>query len=803
MSATLLLERLEALYQRHLVALRWQEVIQNRIQAAAIARRFGHTDLFEQYSRQAIASAEEHGLQRLELQARFNRFSYLLAGDRTGQTEDELKRSVLIDEGENGLEIRGEIGDKLERYASEALMAYDQVLRACVNPSALPIDALKLARQRALAFSLAYIMGQFDDALELLSKDKPEVVAVGELVQTAAKSGRSETSRICDALRVDLFLLGAELRRKLGSWDVAEMILERAEQLSASLPEQLSSVYRAWADFCSSQGKIDRAQKYAQKSVEAAEQSKFVIFKDDAKLHSLLGSETNDESMAGPLKRSGVSTRVMSTIQRADQALLSANFTEALRLVEQALAEADEPLLRRMVLGRRMVVLFEMGRLGEAEADLDVCLELLSAELASDALAARGSTLDTRTLEEESLYLQKAFLRAKAGQSTEAWNFAEQGRSRRLRREIHASSASLTSASIKETPFNETRNWLRTERVAIMSFAATRWGTLALTAAPDDVEPDVRILERFTAGKLKRLLGPDAVGPDGDPESIQWNDVIRDSIPTLSAGLIQPLGERLRCITQSAKVLYIIPDGFLYYAPFAALTLESSANSPTLIDLCPVAHTPSISILLWCISRRYPESSLDCCLAVACGKDTTGFGFSEHLKQIGSVPWRTSPVELRDQDATVDAVANQAPLYPVLYFSCHGKVSAKSRDLMSASELQLAGKAFLTALDVAQWKLRANLVFLNACQSGRFRLEARSDVNGFVRAFLLAGATSIIAPLIHVNPLAAGDFAEDFFRAWVAGADTAEAMRAAQFTGRQKNPESTEWATYCLTGDFH
>jgi CHAT domain-containing protein len=177
------------------------------------------------------------------------------------------------------------------------------------------------------------------------------------------------------------------------------------------------------------------------------------------------------------------------------------------------------------------------------------------------------------------------------------------------------------------------------------------------------------------------------------------------------------------------------------------------------------------------------------------------FEFHRHLPQIAAAPWPKPPVELRDGSATVARVAAEAPQYSVLYFSCHGKVSDDSHDLMAASQLELAEGSLLSARDVATWKLHADLVFLNACQAGRFRLQARSDVNGFVRAFPLAGARSLIAPLIYVDPQMAGDLAGRFFQAWLAGASKAEALRTAQLATRRKDA-SKGWAMYCLVGDF-
>jgi CHAT domain-containing protein len=121
---------------------------------------------------------------------------------------------------------------------------------------------------------------------------------------------------------------------------------------------------------------------------------------------------------------------------------------------------------------------------------------------------------------------------------------------------------------------------------------------------------------------------------------------------------------------------------------------------------------------------------------------------------------------------------------------------------MTASQLRLAGAQHLTARDVLTWNLRANLLFLNACQAGQFRLSARTEINGFVRAFLLAGAKSLVAPLVHVAPDVAGDLAATFFQEWLGGCSCAEALNRAQIVLKKQGADIKDWGSYCLYGDF-
>jgi CHAT domain-containing protein len=147
-----------------------------------------------------------------------------------------------------------------------------------------------------------------------------------------------------------------------------------------------------------------------------------------------------------------------------------------------------------------------------------------------------------------------------------------------------------------------------------------------------------------------------------------------------------------------------------------------------------------------------------------------------------------------------ERVAAEAPQHRVLFIASHGVLNPLVQDNMAASQLELA-QGLVSANDVARWNLSADLVFLNACQSGRGRPEGRTQLNGFARAFLSAGANTVIAPLTHVAPQAASDLAESFFRGWLGNLSKAEALQAAQIQLKGKS-QCQEWGAHCLIGDF-
>jgi len=462
-------------------------------------------------------------------------------------------------------------------------------------------------------------------------------------------------------------------------------------------------------------------------------------------------------------------------------ALLEKRYEEALRAADKALQLANSPRLRRAILEPRAAALYELRRFDEAEAAARECGALIGAEL--DDASTGTDTFDDRTMQEEIAHLMQAFLLAKRGRNAEAWDAAERGRGARLKRE-------LGIAGEIAGDFRSLQPWLRTTRSAVVSFGVIRWGTLVLTAGPDEEEPQARILP-FTGKDLKQLLGLDA-----DPASAESATLrILASRGPLSAALIHPLAARIREITQQARTLCILPYSGLYNAPFAGLTLEDAAESEMLVDLCALAMAPSAAVLRWS-EEKTPKAEERDCLVVGAGS-SEGIDFRDDAAVVAKAGWKNPPAVLLGEAATPSGVAAAAPHHTVLFFSCHGGFASLTQDLMAASQLELADEARLSARDVMGWKINADLVFLSACLAGRFQGDAGTDVNGFVKAFLMAGSRSLIAPLIKVDPGLARDMAGWFFESWLGGATKAGALRAAQIRARERYREKG-WETFWL-----
>ena len=95
------------------------------------------------------------------------------------------------------------------------------------------------------------------------------------------------------------------------------------------------------------------------------------------------------------------------------------------------------------------------------------------------------------------------------------------------------------------------------------------------------------------------------------------------------------------------------------------------------------------------------------------------------------------------RDATRAAFRELAPAAGLIHIAAHARFVAATPQ---ASGLRLAD-AWLTAADVLRLKLNASTVILSACDSGKSGIDAANDLLGLIRAFLVAGASSVLSSL--------------------------------------------------------
>ena len=113
-----------------------------------------------------------------------------------------------------------------------------------------------------------------------------------------------------------------------------------------------------------------------------------------------------------------------------------------------------------------------------------------------------------------------------------------------------------------------------------------------------------------------------------------------------------------------------------------------------------------------------------------------------------------------------------------------------------------AEDGILTAEDVTGLDLLSTeLVVLSACETGLGEVQVGEGVFGLRRAFVLAGAKTLVMSLWKVPDQQTQELMSDFYRRILAGEPRAEALRQAQLEMKEKYPNPLYWGAFICQGD--
>lgn len=150
--------------------------------------------------------------------------------------------------------------------------------------------------------------------------------------------------------------------------------------------------------------------------------------------------------------------------------------------------------------------------------------------------------------------------------------------------------------------------------------------------------------------------------------------------------------------------------------------------------------------------------------------------------------------------------------YRMVHFSTHGYVNeARPRfsGLLLSSPRNIKQQApnnqspedgLLSAYEIFNLKLNADLVVLSACETGLGKEVKGEGLMSLMRAFMYAGATSVVVSLWNVNDESAADLMIRFYRHLRTGMSKREALRQAQLETIRDNGFPFYWAPFVLIG---
>jgi CHAT domain-containing protein/Tfp pilus assembly protein PilF/predicted negative regulator of RcsB-dependent stress response len=248
--------------------------------------------------------------------------------------------------------------------------------------------------------------------------------------------------------------------------------------------------------------------------------------------------------------------------------------------------------------------------------------------------------------------------------------------------------------------------------------------------------------------------------------------------------------------------LYLVPNGFLNYVPFAALS-RTTGRSRFLVDDYVLAYLPSAAALVYVQGDPASHPKL---LAVA--PERAHLQYAEQEARDVSRLFHPRALLLTGKSATKGSFERMAGNYQFLHLATHGYLN-RYTPMLSGLELEpdTHDDGLLEVHEILDLKLHASLVTLSACEtalgSGYFsEVPAGDDFVGFTRAFLSAGSQAVLASLWAVNDRSTLQLMVDFYRRLpkegkaAALAKTQRAMRLSG--GRYSHPYF--WAPFVLVG---
>lgn len=277
------------------------------------------------------------------------------------------------------------------------------------------------------------------------------------------------------------------------------------------------------------------------------------------------------------------------------------------------------------------------------------------------------------------------------------------------------------------------------------------------------------------------LLAMDA-GLDPNPLRPQIGDA-NPSLRLLAGRICAQLYARLVApaegLVQASRLVYVAPHGPLHYVPFAALRPPDGgylleASGPAL------ALVPSATVLVRsCLARPAAESGRSLALGYNDAQDAA-LQYAEHealaaAAALGGEAWvGAAPKSAR--------LAAAGPDLRRLHIAGHAVYDP--REPLS-SAITLGAGDTLSARDIMdRLKLRAELVTVSACTSGLSHVVPGDELLGLQRAFLYAGAATVVGTLWEAYDMVALLVMDRFYEEVRAGLPVAAALGAAQLAVR-------------------
>ncbi|NEP62493.1 MAG: tetratricopeptide repeat protein, partial [Symploca sp. SIO2G7] len=275
--------------------------------------------------------------------------------------------------------------------------------------------------------------------------------------------------------------------------------------------------------------------------------------------------------------------------------------------------------------------------------------------------------------------------------------------------------------------------------------------------------------------------------------------------------LIEPIAQYLP--TNPDERVIFLPQSSLFLVPFPAL---QDASGEYLIEKHTILTAPAIQVLELTREQKNKGAGGDMLIVGNPTMPSVVTKVGEDPQQLSNLPGAEQEAvaiaKLFNTQAITGNQATKSAILPklsnagIIHLATHGLLD-DFRGLGIPGAIALApdgtGKlndGLLTAGEIFDLDLNAELVVLSACDTGRGRITG-DGVIGLSRSLITAGVPSIIVSLWSVPDAPTADLMSEFYRNFQQTGNKAQALRQAMLTTMKTHPNPQDWAAFTLIGE--
>ena len=301
--------------------------------------------------------------------------------------------------------------------------------------------------------------------------------------------------------------------------------------------------------------------------------------------------------------------------------------------------------------------------------------------------------------------------------------------------------------------------------------------------------------------------------------SLQVNNTM--TLKRLHELLILPIADLLP--NNPSQEVTFIPHEEIFSIPFPALM---DANEDYLIDKYTISTAPSIQILRQAQRKRQtlgkftPELAQEWLVVGNPAMPSIWNPISNQNVTMPSLPFAEDEARnignLFSVKPLTGAAASEATIKSmisgadIVHFATHGLLEYGNladtgiRDFPGAIALAPGNRedGLLTSSEILNLRLKASLVVLSACDTGRGDITG-DGVLGLSRSLIAAGTPSVLVSLWSVPDESTSILMQSFYKHWGEGMTKAQALRKAMLETKdiESYSDPSSWAAFTLIGE--